>query len=176
MSTKQFKNNKIEQFKEIISKAKVAVIADFRGFTVADITELRRSLQKENSDFTVMKNTLAIRAIKDTPFAGLEQYLEGPSGIAFGFGDEVSSAKVITQFIKKAKKGEIRGGSLENNPLTSKEVLRLAELPSKEELYAKMLGSINSPATGLVNTVNGVARALVIAMDQVRQQKEAAQG
>lgn len=175
MATKQFKFDKIEKFKESISKAKVAVVADYRGFTVAEITELRRSLQKENSDFTVIKNTLAKIAIKDTPFEGLGEYLQGPTGIALGFGDEVSPAKVLTQYVKKAKKGEVRGGSLENNVLNAKEIQKLAELPSKEELYAKMLGSVNSPASGLVNTVNGVARALVIAMDQVRQQK-AAQG
>lgn len=175
MATKQFKSNKIEEFKKDISEAKVALVVDYRKFSVAEITELRRTLQKENSDITVIKNTLAKIALKDTVFQGIVEHLQGPTAIALGFGDEVSPAKVVTQFVKKAKKGEVRGGCLENNPLNAKEVQRLAELPSKEELYAKMLGSINSPASGLVNTVNGVARALVIAMDGVRKQKETSQ-
>lgn len=174
MATKAFKNEKIQEIKESIEKAKVAIVTDYRGFTVSEITDLRRQLQKENADYTVVKNTLAKIAIKGTQYEALEQYLQGPSAVAFGFEDQVAPAKVITQYIKKAKKGEIVGGVIDGKALTSKDVQRLADLPSKEELIAKILGSINSPATGLVNTVNGVARALVIAMDQVRQQKESA--
>lgn len=176
MATKAFKNDKIQAVKESILKAKVAIVTDYRGMTVEEITTLRRQLQKEGADYTVAKNTLAKIAIKDTPFEPLAEYLEGPTAIAFGFSDEVAPAKVLTQFIKKAKKGEIRGGALDGKALNVSEVKRLAELPSKEELIAKILGSINAPASGLVNTVNGVARALTIAMEEVRKQKEAAQG
>lgn len=176
MATKAFKNEKIEEIKESFSKAKVAIVTDYRGLSVAEITELRRSLQKENSDYTVVKNTLAKIAIKGTPFEGLGELLQGPSGVTLGFEDQVAPAKVLTQFIKKAKKSEIRGAVLDGIVLSAKEVQQLSELPSKDELYAKMLGSINSPAQGLVNTVNGLAKALVTAMDAIRKQKEAAQG
>jgi len=174
MATKAFKNEKVEEIKESMAKAKVAIVTDFRGFSVADITTLRRQLQKEGSDYTIVKNTLAKIAIKDTPYELLTELLQGPSGLALGFNDQVAPAKVLTQFIKKAKKGEIRGAVLDGVVLFSKDVQKLSELPSKEELYAKMLGSISSPAQGLVNTLNGVARALVIAMEEVRKQKEAA--
>ncbi|EKE03751.1 MAG: hypothetical protein ACD_20C00157G0028 [uncultured bacterium] len=175
MATKAFKNEKIQEIGDRVAKAKVAIVTDYRGLTVAEITDLRRQLQKEGADYTVVKNTLTKIAIKDTPYDGLEKLLEGPSAVVFGFEDQVAPAKVLTQFIKKAKKIELklRGGVLDGKVLSPAEVTQLSELPSKEELYAKMLGSINSPATGIVNTVNGVMRALVIATDGVRKQKEA---
>lgn len=174
MATKAFKNEKIQQFKEIISNAKVAIVVDYRGLTVAEITDLRRLLQKENSDCTVTKNTLAKIAILDTPFANLSELLAGPSALVLGFEDQVAPAKILTQFIKKAKKVEIKGGSLDGSLLTANDVRKLADMPSKEELLAKMLGSINAPAQGILNVVNGVPKALVIAMDAIRKQKESA--
>lgn len=175
MATKAFKNDKIEAIKESVSKAKVAIVTDYRGLTVEEITTLRRQLQKEGADYTVSKNTLAKLAIKDTPFEALSEYLVGPTAIAFGFEDEVAPAKIISEFIKKAKKAEIKGGAIDGKALNASEVKTLASLPSKPELYAKMLGCINSPATGLTMALSGVARGLVIAMEEVRKQKEAAQ-
>ncbi len=171
MSTKAFKNEKIEYFKKQFENAKVAVIADYRGFSVEEITNLRRALQKENADFTVTKNTLCKIASKGTNFEAVESLLQGPSAIAFGFGDEVSAAKVLAKFIKETKKGEITGAVLEGKALSADEAQQLAKMPTKEELYAKILGSINSPASGIVYTVNGVMSALVRAIDAVAKQK-----
>jgi large subunit ribosomal protein L10 len=174
MATKAFKNEKIQEIKESIEKSKVAIVTDYRGFTVSEITDLRRQLQKESAEYTVVKNTLAKIAIKDTQFEALESFLQGPNAIALGFGDQVAPAKVITQYIKKAKKGQIIGGVIDGKALSPQDVQKLAELPSKEELIAKILGSINSPASGLVMAMSGVARSLVIAMEEVRKQKESA--
>lgn len=173
MSTKAFKQEKIEAMKENFAKAKVAVVTEYRGLTVEEITKLRRTLQKENSDYMVTKNTLAKIASKGTDFEVLADALKGPVAIAFGFGDEVTPAKVLTKFIKEAKKGQIIAAALDGKLLDAKETAKLAELPSKEELYAKMLGSINSPATGIVGAVNAVMSGLVRAMDQVAKQKSA---
>ncbi len=173
MSTKAFKQEKIEAMKENFAKAKVAVVTEYRGFTVEEITNLRRRLQKENSDYMVTKNTLAKVAAKGTQFEVLADSLKGPVAIAFGFHDEVAPAKVVTKFIKEVKKGEIIGAALDGKFLDAKETQVLANLPSKEELYAKMLGSINSPATGIVGAVNAVMSGLVRAMDQVAKQKTA---
>ncbi len=174
MATKAFKNEKIEAFKEQVAKAKVAIVTDYRGLTVSEITDLRRQLQKEAGDYTVIKNTLAKVAIQGTEFEPLSEALEGPSAIAFGFEDQVAPAKVVTKFQKEAKKGDVRGAVLDGKFFNAEEVQELAKLPSKEELYAKILGSINSPASGIANVTNGVMRALVIAMDGVRKQKESA--
>lgn len=171
MSTKAFKQEKIEAMKENFSKAKVAVVTEYRGLTVEEITTLRRSLQKENSDYMVTKNTLAKVASKGTQFEVLSEILKGPVAIAFGFHDEVAPAKILTKFIKEVKKGEIVAAALDGKLLNAKETEVLANLPTKEELYAKMLGSINSPATGIVGAVNAVMSSLVRAMDQVAKQK-----
>jgi large subunit ribosomal protein L10 len=174
LSTKAFKEDKVKTINEIVSKAKVAIVSDYKGLSVAEITDLRRRLQQENGDFTVIKNTLTKLAIKGTDFEKLDEFLTGPSAIAVGFEDQVSPAKILTKFIKEKKKTEIKGGILDGEVLTADQVKEISNLPSKEELYAQILGGINSPAQGIVNTVNGIARGLVTAMDAVRKQKEEA--
>ena len=173
MATKAFKENKIESLKEKLSKAKVVVVTEYKGYSVEEITDLRRKLQKEEGDYTVTKNTLCKIASKGTNFEAIESILKGPSAIAFGFGDEVAAAKVVSKFIKDSKKGEIIGAVLDGKLLAADEAKKLAQLPSKEELYAKILGSINSPASGIVYSVNGVMSALVRAIDAVAKQKQA---
>lgn len=173
MATKEFKSQKIEHYKKQFENAKVAVVADYRGLSVEEITELRRGLQKENADLTVTKNTLCKVASKDTNFEVIAELMQGPTAIAFGFGDEVTAAKVLSKFIKENSKGEILGAVLDGKVLSADDAKKLAAMPSKEELYAKILGSINSPASGLVYSVNGVMSALVRAVAAVRDQKNA---
>ena len=173
MSTKAFKSDKVALIKDKIERAQVAVVTNFNGFTVEEITKVRRELQKENGDYMVTKNTLAKIAIKDTPYEVLSDVLSGPVAIAFGFGDQVVPAKVLSKFMKETKKGEILAAALDGKLLDANEAKALAELPSKEEIYAKMLGSINSPASGLVYTVNGVMAALTRAVAAVRDKKTA---
>ena len=173
MATKEFKSQKIEHYKKQFENAKVAVVADYRGLTVEEITELRRGLQAQNGDLTVTKNTLCKVAVKDTNFEAVSELMQGPTAIAFGFGDEVAAAKVLSKFIKENKKGEIIGAVLEGKVLSADEAKKLASMPSREELYAKMLGSINSPASGLVYSINGVMAALTRAVAAVRDQKQA---
>lgn len=174
MATKAFKQEKVDLIKSQIEKAKVAIVTDYTGLSVSEITDLRRRLQKENGDYTVAKNTLTKLAIKDTEFEALSEFMVGSSAIAFGFEDQVSPAKILAKFAKETKKTEIKGAVLDGKVLNIEEVKELAKLPSKEELYAKILGSINSPASGITNCVAGVMRSLTIAMDGVRKQKESA--
>lgn len=171
MSTKAFKENKIESIKEKLGKAKVAIVTEYRGLSVEEITNLRRNLQKEDGDYTVTKNTLAKIAVKDTEFEVLTDALKGPIALAFGFKDQVSPAKTLAKFIKDTKKGEIIAAALDGKLLTADEAKSLANMPSREELYAKMLGCINSPASGIANSTNAILTQLVRAMDAVREQK-----
>ncbi len=173
MSTKAFKNEKLAKIKSNIEKAQVAIVSDYKGLTVEEITNLRRSIQKEDGDYMVTKNTLAKIAIKDTPYEVLSDVLTGPVAIAFGFKDQVAPAKALSKFIKNTKKGEIIAAALDGKLLSAKEAKALADMPSKEEIYAKMLGSLNSPASGLVYTVNGVMAALTRAVAAVRDKKTA---
>lgn len=173
MSTKAFKNEKIEKIKENVDKAQVAIVTEYRGLTVEEITNLRRELQKVGGDYMVTKNTLAKIALKGTNYEVLAETLTGPIAIAFGFDDPVAPAKALAKFIKDTKKGEIMAAALDGKLLSAKEAKALANLPSKEEIYAKMLGSINSPASGIVGSINAVMAQLTRTMAAVRDQKAA---
>ncbi len=173
MSTKAFKENKISQMKEKIDKAQVAIVTEYKGYTVEEITKLRRALQKEEGDYMVTKNTLAKLAVKGTPYEVLTDSFKGPIAIAFGFGDQVAPAKALSTFIKDTKKGEILAAAMDGKLLSAADAKALANLPSKAEIYAKMLGCINSPASGIVGGINGVMSALVRAVAAVRDQKTA---
>lgn len=173
MATKAFKSEKIDAIKANIEKAQVAIITEYQGLSVEEITKLRREVQKAGGDYMVTKNTLAKIAVKGTSYEALTEKLTGPIALAFGFEDPVSPAKAVSKFIKDTKKGEIIGAVLDGKLLTEAETKALANLPSKSELYAKMLGSINSPASGLVGSINAVMSQLTRAMAAVRDQKAA---
>lgn len=173
MSTKAFKSEKISKMKEKIEKAKVAIVTDYKGLSVEEITKLRRELQKENGDYMVTKNTLAKLAIKGTEYEVLTDVLTGSVALAFGYEDQVAPAKALEKFIKDSKKGEILAAVLDGKLLSASEAKALASLPSKAEIYAKMLGCINSPASGIANSVNAVLSQLTRAMAAVRDQKSA---
>lgn len=173
MATKQFKSEKIDALKSKLEKAKVAVVTEYKGYSVEEITKLRRALNKEGGDYMVTKNTLAKIAIKGTDFEILNDTLKGPVALAFGYEDQVSPAKIVAKFIKESKKGVILGAALDGNLLSAQETEALAKLPSKEELIAKMLGSINSPASGIALSVNAVMASLTRAIAAVRDQKAA---
>ena len=104
MSTKAFKADKISQIKEKIQKAKVAIVTDYKGYSVEQITKLRRQLQKEDGDYMVTKNTLAKIAVKGTEYEVLTDALTGSVAIAFGYEDQVAPAKALATFIKESKK------------------------------------------------------------------------
>ena len=121
----------------------------------------------------VTKNTLAKLAVKDTPYEVLTETFKGPIAIAFGFGDQVAPAKALSKFIKDTKKGEIIAAAMDGKFLSAAEAKALATIPSKEEIYAKMLGCVNSPATGIVGSINAVMASLTRAVAAVRDQKSA---
>lgn len=173
MSTKAFKQDKVSLIKEKVDKAQVAIVTEYKGYSVEEITNLRRALQKEGGDYMVTKNTLAKLAIKDTPYEVLAETLKGPIAIAFGFDDQVAPAKALSKFIKDTKKGEIIAAAMDGRLMSAAEAKALATIPSKEEIYAKMLGCVNSPATGIVGSINAVMASLTRAVAAVRDQKSA---
>lgn len=173
MATKAFKQDKIESIKEKLSKAQVAIVTEYKGLSVDEITDLRRKLQKEDGDYTVTKNTLAKIAVKGTDYEVLTDCFKGPIALAFGFKDQISPAKALSNFIKEVKKGEIIAAALDGKLLSASEAKALATLPSREEIYAKMLGCINSPASGIANATNSVITQLVRTMAAVRDTKTA---
>lgn len=173
MATKAFKKDKIEAIKAKLEKAQVAIVTEYKGFSVDEIMNLRRKLQKDGGDYMVTKNTLAKIAVKDTQYEVLAETFKGPIALAFGFNDQVSPAKNLAAFIKEAKKGEVIAAALDGKLLSAAEAKALANLPSREEIYAKMLGCINSPASGIANATNSVITQLVRTMAAVRDAKTA---
>lgn len=161
------KKETVEQLKTQLGKATVAVVADYRGLTVAELTELRHTLYKQKARFTVAKNTLTKHALKDTDLKVLEGYLKGPTALIIGEADQVAPVKTLTEFLKKNKKeNEIRGGYLDGKLLSRAEVEQLANLPPIEELRGKLVGAINSPLAGMVAALSSPQRGLVNVLDQ----------
>ena len=162
--------------KEKLTTAKGAVLTNYRGLTVAQDTKLRRQLREAGVEYRVVKNTMTRIAAQEAGLEGLDVYLEGPTAMAISATDPVAPAKIIIDFVKEHKLQalEVKAGLVEGNVIDEKGVKALASLPSREVLIAKMLGSMQSPITGLVNVLQGSIRNLVYALDAVRQQKESA--
>lgn len=166
------KERKLAEYRVDLENAKVAVVANYTGLTVEQLSSLRQNLFKHKAKFMVVKNTLMKRAIKGTPVESLDDLFKGPMAILFGFEDEIAPTKALKEFFQKAKIGEIQGGYLDGQRLSKAEVNSMADLPPLEELRAKLLGAINAPLAGLVMSLSGPQRALVNILDQYAKQKE----
>lgn len=163
----------VAEIKEKLEKSKGTVLADYRGMSVADATKLRRTLREAGVEFRVLKNTMTRIAAQEAGIQGLDVYLEGPTAVAFGYTDVVASAKVLSQFAKDNKNLVIKAGIVEGKVVNDDGVKALADLPPREVLIAKMLGSMQAPISGLVNALQGNIRNLVYALEAVRAQKGA---
>jgi large subunit ribosomal protein L10 len=161
------KQETVSRLKQELDKATVAVIADYRGLTVAELTQLRRELYPLDASFTVAKNTLTKHAIQGSQTEVLGSYLKGPTALLIGRGDQVAPVKALVKFLGANKKpNEIRGGYLDGKLLSRAEVEQLAQLPPIEELRGKLVGVINSPLSGLVSAISSPQRGLVNVLDQ----------
>ena len=170
----ELKKTVVAEISDRFARAQGVVLVDYRGLTVEEVTQLRRLFRKENVEYKVLKNTLIGRAAKEQGIEGLDPVLEGPTAVAFGYDDPVAPARIVCDFIKKTNKVEIKCGIVSGKVVDAAAVNDLAKLPSKEVLVAKMLGSLNSPAAGLVGVLSGPARALAVALNAIREQKEQA--
>lgn len=164
----------VKELVEKLSQAKGAVIINYRGITVSQDTKLRRKLREAGVEYHVVKNTMTRLAAHELGITGLDTYLEGPSAIAVSTVDPVAPAKIISEFAKELKIIEIKAGLLEDKVIDADEVKELANLPSREVLLAKLLGTLNAPITGFVNVLAGNIRNLVYVLEAVRKQKESA--
>lgn len=169
----------VAQLKEQLESAKGVVLTSYKGLTVAQDTELRRELREAGVSYHVVKNTMLRIAAKEAGIEGIEEHLEGTTAFAFSTEDAVAPAKVICGFIKKNKLEDaevltVKVGMVEGKVIGVDEVEALATLPSREELIAKLLGSMNAPISNTVNVLQGVIRNAVYVLDAIRSQKESA--
>ena len=168
------KATSIAELREQLGDARGAVLTDFRGLSVAEITELRTLLRKSAVEYKVIKNTLAKLAVKDTGLAGLAAYLEGPTAIAVSRTDPVAASKAVTTWAKGRQTFAIKGGVVEGRVVGPTEVADLAALPSREVLLTRMAVAFQGPLVGLVQVLSASLRGLASVLDQVRQRKEGA--
>ena len=172
-ATIKAKEAQVVEISEKIEKAQSIIFLDYRGLTVAEVTDLRNKMRAEDVEYKVIKNALLRRAAEKLNITGLDDMLTGPTAVAFGYSDPAKPAKILNDAVTSLKKTEIKGGVLNGNALSVDEVKGLAQLPSKVELIAKMLGSMNAPIQGLVMALSGVPANLVRALAAIRDQKEA---
>jgi large subunit ribosomal protein L10 len=156
-----------------VAGAQAIVMVENRGIAVADITRLRAKARASGVYFRVVKNTLVRRAVETTPFATLADRMVGP--LAYGIGpDPVAVAKVLNDFAKGNDKFVITGGAMPGQVMSVKQIAALAALPSRNELIAKLLGTMQAPVTKLVRTLNDVPGRLVRTLAAIRDAKQAA--
>ena len=156
-----------------LKNAQAVVLAEYRGLPVEDITVLRKEARSNGVYLRVLKNTLARRAVQGTPFEKLSDQMVGP--LAYGISDDpVAAAKVLHTYAKKNEKLVIKGGMMPNYLMSAKDVGNLATMPSREELLAKLLGTMQAPIAKFVQTLNEVPTKFVRAVAAVRDQKEKA--
>ena len=165
------KETTVNEVLQKLEKSKAVVLADYRGLNVQEVTELRKRLRKAGVEYKVIKNTLTSRAAKAAKIEGLDQYLSGPTAIAFGYDDPVVPAKILAGFAKEFKKLELKGGILEGRAINAQSVKALADLPSREALLGQVAGLLQSPMRGLVTVLSGPLRNMAYALEAVRKQK-----
>lgn len=166
------KAGKVAELKDLLSSSKGAVLVDYCGLTVAEDTELRSKMREAGVKYMVAKNTFIRIAAKEAGVEGLDSYLEHNTAVAFSAEDPVAPAKILNDFSKDHKALEIKAGILDGKVIALDEVKALAELPSREELLAKLVGSMQAPISGLVNVLQGTIRNFVYTLEAVRQKKE----
>lgn len=161
----------IESLKSRFQSSLFTILADYKGLSVASITDLRRRLRKGDATLKVVKNRLAKIAAKDTPVEALSAHFVGTTAVAMSMADPTVTAKALTGFAKENEKLVIKAALFEGKPLTIKEITALASLPSREELIAKMLGSMQAPARNLVSVLAQIPRQLVTVLSAIKDQK-----
>jgi len=161
----------VAEVSEQVAGAKAIILAEYRGMEVGDMTVLRAKARAAGVYFRVLKNTLARRAVAETPFAGLSDQMVGPLAYAMS-DDPVAVAKVVHDYAKTNDKLVIKGGAMANFVMTPKDVVSLASMPSREVLLARLLGTMQAPVTKFVQTLNEVPTKFVRGLAAVRDQKE----
>lgn len=135
----------IDEIKELLKAAQAVWVVDYRGLTVQQAEELRRKVRTEGATYKIYKNTFTTRALRELELPEMENVLEGPSGFVFASDDPVSAAKVLKQFAKENKTLSVKGGLFEGKVLNDKEVIAIADMPSREELIGQVIGMLSNP-------------------------------
>jgi large subunit ribosomal protein L10 len=165
-----------DELVDALDKAQAVYVTQFKGMTVEDLTDLRRELRKSEAHYRVVKNSIARKAIEGRGEAVMADFFKGQIGVIFADGDVAAAAKTLKDIAKKNNKLVLVGGYMEGNVIDAKGVEAIASLPSREVLLAKIIGSLVAPHRGLLGVLQGVPRAMVSVLNQIKEKKGEAAG
>ena len=154
----EIKKGVVADIKQKFEKAQTAVLVDYRGLNVAEVTELRNQLRKAGVEYAVLKNTMINLAIKEMNLDDMKAHLEGPTAVAFGYEDAIAPAKILSEFVKKSKKMTIKCGVCDGAYLDEAGVQALANTPSREVLIARIMGSMMSSVSKFVYALEAIRK------------------
>jgi large subunit ribosomal protein L10 len=147
----------VSEIAEKLQNSKSTIVTDYRGLTVAEVTELRKQLREAGIEYKVLKNTMTRRAAEQVNLGGINEFLTGPSAIAFSYDDVVAPARILNDFAKTHKALELKAGIVEGRVVNQEEVTALAELPSRDGLLSMLLSVLQAPMRNLAYAVSQIA-------------------
>lgn len=171
------KPKKVETVRELTDKVRRArgiFFTEFKGLTVAEITDLRRQCHQSHVEYMVCKNTFARMVLKDNGFEQALVHAVGPTGLVFGFDDPAVAAKILHDYAAKNEKLVLKGGIFEGRMISKKDIEAIKDLPSREQAIALLLAAIQAPLQGFYNVIAAVLRDFVSVVDQIAEKKQAA--
>lgn len=163
----------VQELSQRLKETQAVFLADYRGINVEQATALRRELTLAGIEYRVVKNNLLKLAAQDTPAESLQPFCAGPTAVAFSADDPVAPAKILSKFAKDVQAFELKAGVLSGKLMSAVEIGALADLPSREELLAKALSSMNAPVSNFVGTLAAIPRSLVQVLNAIGQSKAA---
>lgn len=166
------KEEMLSEYGQGLATAPHAFLLGYQGITVPQVTELRSRVRQSGGEYMVVKNTLALRAIDGQALSALKEHFVGPTAVVWSATDPVAVAKALTDFAKDVPVLKFKAGLVEGRPVPADQIKDIAQLPSREELIAKLLFLMQSPITRLARVLAAVPQQLVVVLDQVRKQKE----
>lgn len=176
MAKREEKAQVIADLRAKLGRSQSMVLADYRGLTVAQITDLRRRAREAGVELRVVKNTMARRAASEAGAAELSVHLKGPTAIAFGYTDPVAPARLLVDFVRVARVVELKGGYAEGRVLSPQDVRALAVLPSREVLLSQVLAGMMAPLSNMASVLAAPLRGIAAVTDGLRKQREQATG